>query len=152
MLKNKFTAVSIMILMVLLFCMGAVSQTQPGKTQPAVSAGEKVIVYYFHGNYRCTSCMTIERYTRESIEANFAGELKSGRLEFRRINVEQPANDHYIKDYKLFTRSVVISDTVQGKEARWKNLQRVWELLRNEREFKNYVKSETAAYLEGRKS
>ena len=141
-----------LILITLLFCVGATPQTQPSKQGKLPQANDKVIVYYFHGNYRCYSCTTIERYTRESIEANFAKEIKSGQIEFRSIDVELPANRHYMQDYKLYTKSVIVSDMVQGKEQRWKNLQKVWELLRNETKFKDYVKSETAAYLQEKHS
>jgi hypothetical protein len=144
-----------LIFIILLFCVGATPQPQQSKQNklPQVTqAVDKVIVYYFHGNYRCSSCMTIERYTRESVEATFAKELKSGQIEFRSINVDLPANSHYVQDYKLFTKSVIVSDVVQGKEQRWKNLQKVWELIQNEADFKAYVKSETAAYLQGRRS
>lgn len=144
-----------LIIIALLLCVGATSQPQPspkGKSLQVAPENDKVIVYYFHGSNRCYSCMTIERYARESVEANFAKELKSGQIEFRSINAELPANNHYVKDYKLFTRSVIVSDIVQGKEKRWKNLQKVWELLRNESKFKDYVKSETAAYLQEKRS
>ncbi len=145
----------LLILITLLFCVGAAPQTQPpkqGKSTQVTQETDKVIVYYFHGNYRCSSCMTIERYTRESVEATFAKELKNGQIEFRSINVDLPANNHYVQDYKLFTKSVIVSDVVQGKERRWKNLQKVWELLRNEADFKAYVKNETAAYLQEKRS
>lgn len=151
-MNNKRAAGAVIILVVLLFCMGASPQTPPAKQDKAGLANDKIIVYYFHGYKRCTSCMTIERFTRESVEANFAGELKTGVVEFRSINVEEPQNSHYAKDYKLYTRSVIISDVAQGKERRWKNLQKVWELIRQENDFKNYVRNETAAYLQGNKS
>jgi hypothetical protein len=143
----------LLILVTLLFCVAAAPQTQlPSKSTQVTQANDKVIVYYFHGNYRCSSCMTIERYTRESLEATFAKELKSGQIEFRSINVDLPAHNHYVQDYKLFTKSVIVSDMVQGKERRWKNLQKVWELIHNEANFKAYVKSETAAYLQEKRS
>ncbi len=145
----------LIILITLLFCVGALPQSQssPKDNLPRVTqANDKVIVYYFHGNYRCYSCMRIEQYTRESIDASFAKELKSGQIEFRSINVDLPANSHYVDDYKLFTKSVIVSDIVQGKERRWKNLQKVWELLRNEMTFKDYVKNETIDYLKGKRS
>ena len=152
--RNKVYLVGL-ILITFLFCVGATPQTQSPQADNApqvTQAADKVIVYYFHGNYRCSSCTTIERYTRESIETNFAKELMSGQLEFRSINVELPANNHYLKDYKLFTKSVIVSDVVQGKETHWKNLQKVWELLRNENDFKKYVKNETTAYLKEKHS
>jgi hypothetical protein len=142
----------LLILINLLFCVEAATQTQPPTQDSLSQVTGKVIVYYFHGNNRCPTCMTIERYTRESIEANFAKELKSGQIEFRSINVDLPADNHYVKDYKLFTKSVIVSDVVQGKEQRWKNLQKVWELIHREADFKAYVKVETAAYLQGERS
>lgn len=154
--NNKKTGYLVLVILItLLFCVGATSLTQPpkqGKLPQVTQANDKVIVYYFHGNYRCYSCMRIEQYTRESVEAAFAKELKSGQIEFRSINVDLPANSHYVQDYKLFTKSVIVSDMIQGKERRWKNLQKVWELLRNETKFKDYVKSETAAYLQEKRS
>lgn len=143
------------ILITLLLCVAATPQPKQSKqvNLPQVTqATNKVIVYYFHGNYRCYSCMRIEQYTRESVEAAFAKELKSGQIEFRSINIDLPANTHYVDDYKLFTKSVIVSDMVQGKERRWKNLQKVWELLRNETKFKDYIKSETVVYLQEKKS
>jgi hypothetical protein len=145
--KNKGYLV-LLIFITLFFCLGASPKTQGSPSQVT----DKVVVYYFHGNYRCGSCITIERYTRESIEATFVKELKSGQIEFRSVNVDLPVNSHYVKDYKLFTKSVIVSDMVQGKEQRWKNLPKVWELLRNESDFKAYVKSVTAAYLQGKRS
>lgn len=120
---------------------------QQSKEQLPVSE-RKIVVYYFHGNSRCASCMTIEQYTRKAVEEAFASELKSSDLELKVINVETPENAHFIKDYQLYTRSVILSDVKEGKETRWKNLQKVWELLRDEQAFKDYVQMEVFDYLE----
>ena len=63
------------------------------------------------------------------------------------INVDEKENSNFSKDYQLFTRSVVVSDIVNGKETQWKNLQKVWELVRNEEAFKEYIQNEIKAYL-----
>jgi hypothetical protein len=146
---------ALLIIITFLFCLGAAPQTKlspAGSATQSVQSGGKVIVYYFHTNYRCSTCIKIEKYTRESIEAAFAKELKSGDIEFRSVNVDLPDNKHYVNDYKLFTKSVIVSDVSQAKELRWKNLSKVWELIRNETKFKDYVKNETAAYLQGKRS
>ena len=123
------------------------SSVPQSQEQPPASE-QKIVVYYFHGNSRCASCMAIEQYTREAVEEAFAKELKSNALELRVINVETPENAHFIQDYQLYTRSVIVSEVTGGKEARWKNLQRVWELLRDEQAFKDYVQMEVFDYLE----
>ena len=109
----------------------------------------KVVAYYFHGNMRCVTCRTIEAYTKEAIETGFSEALKDNLLEWQVINVEEPGNEHFVQDFQLVTRSVVITEVVDGKRIRWKNLQRVWELVRGDKEgFLKYVQDETKAYLE----
>lgn len=123
--------------------------SEPAAATPSPQPGSdrKIVVYYFHGTYRCQSCTTIELYTGEAIKEAFADELKSGALEWQPLNVETPDTKHFIQDYKLYTKSVIVSDVRADKEHRWKNLEKVWELLRNEKAFKDYVKQEIAAYL-----
>lgn len=111
--------------------------------------GPKVVAYYFHGNMRCMTCRAIEAYAKEAIVTGFPEALKDGRLEWGVLNVEEPGNDHYIQDFQLTTRSVVLERLADGKRQDWKNLQRVWELVRGDKEsFLKYIQDETRAYLE----
>jgi len=108
----------------------------------------KVIAYYFHGTFRCTTCRTIEKYSKEAIEKYFANELRSGKLEFRPVNIEEPANKHFIQDYQLVTRSLVLSlMAADGKETKWKNLADVWQLVGDKEKFFQYVKDEVEKIL-----
>ncbi|MDO9528188.1 MAG: nitrophenyl compound nitroreductase subunit ArsF family protein [Syntrophales bacterium] len=109
----------------------------------------KVVVYYFHGNYRCFSCTRIEQMTLIAVGEAFETEIKNGLLEMKTVNVENQKNRHFIEEYQLYTKSVIVSDRAGGKEVRWKNLQRIWELFRNDEVFKTYIQKEIATYLEG---
>ena len=109
--------------------------------------GHRVIVYYFHGTSRCYTCKRIEQLTKQAVTESFENEIKTGLLKMEVINVDEKENAHFIKDYQLFTRSVVVSDTVKGKEKQWKNLQKVWELVRDDEAFKAYIRNEIEAYL-----
>ncbi|RZB33713.1 MAG: hypothetical protein SRB2_03824 [Desulfobacteraceae bacterium Eth-SRB2] len=40
----------------------------------------RIIVYYFHGTYRCPSCTKIEKWSYEAIKHSFLKALKEGRL------------------------------------------------------------------------
>jgi hypothetical protein len=107
----------------------------------------KVIAYYFHGTFRCTTCRTIEQYSHDAIQMYFAKELGNGRLEFRPVNIEEPGNKHFIQDYQLVTRSLVLSLMSDGKETKWKNLADVWKLVRDKDKFFQYVKDEVEKFL-----
>jgi len=122
-------------------------ETSDQETAPAST--HKVLAYYFHGNVRCSTCRKIEAYTQEAIEGTLAEALKDGRLQWQVVNVTQPGNEHFIQDYQLFTRSVVVVGTRDGKQVRWKNLERIWDLVHDKGAFVNYIQDEVRAYLGG---
>lgn len=110
---------------------------------------ERVIrVTYFSTSVRCVACVNLETMTKESLNEAFAGELASGRMEWRMVMVDRPENRHLIGQYGLFTKSVIVSEWVDGREARWKNLDMVWRLLRDAGAFRNYVVTEVREFSE----
>jgi hypothetical protein len=114
-----------------------------------VGVDNVVIVYYFHGDTRCNTCRKIEAYTKEAIEKGFAKELESGRLVWKTVNVEEGDNEHFIDDYELSTRTVVLSNIDKEEEMRWTKLERVWQLVKNKEEFVDYIIENTNKYLAG---
>ena len=110
----------------------------------------RVVAYYFHTTYRCASCRAIEANSREAIENAFADQLKDGRLVWKVVNIEVKGNEHFAKDYNLYTKSLVLVNEVRGKPAQWKNLEKVWQLLQDKPKFLRYVQDEMRAYLSTR--
>ena len=117
------------------------STTSPGQ--------HKVIAYYFHTNTRCSTCIKIEQYSHEAIEQGFPNELKNGTLEMRVVNYEDPENRHFIQDYKLVSKSLVLVNMVNGKQTKWMNLKMVWQLTGRKDAFLGYVRKEVRGYLTG---
>jgi hypothetical protein len=119
---------------------------------PLAQAGENaqgahVIAYYFHGTMRCPTCHKLEQYSKEAIETNFKDALASGKLEFKVVNVEDKGNEHYGSDYQLYTKSLILSLVKDGKQIKWKNLDKIWEYVGNKQRFIDYVKAEVADFL-----
>jgi hypothetical protein len=110
----------------------------------------EVIAYYFHGNRRCTTCRTIEAYAEEAIRTNFPAELASRKLQWRVVNVDQPENAHFIQDYQLVTRSLVLVGMEKDVQKKWKNLDKVWQLVRSKPEFTDYVVESTREFMAGK--
>jgi hypothetical protein len=106
-----------------------------------------VIVYYLHGTRRCSNCIKIEAYTKEAVDSNLTEAVKTGLLEWRVYNTDEDSNAHYVDDYQLYTKSVIVSDVRDGKEVRWKNLEKIWELLNDKASFKKYIQDEVTAFL-----
>ncbi len=102
---------------------------------------------YFHTTFRCPTCQKIEELSFLAVSQNFEEELKSGKMVWRVINVDEPENKHYNDDYQLYTKSLIISEVKDGKELRWKNLEKVWQYVRDDEKFDAYVKDEIADWL-----
>ncbi len=110
--------------------------------------GEKVIVYYFHGTYRCPTCRAIEEYTLQAVKEKFSKELDEGKVEFKTINLEEPENQHFIEDFKLVTRCVVIEKVVNNKSKEHTKLEKVWDYVHGEKEdFFKYIQDNIQKYL-----
>ncbi|UCC22166.1 MAG: hypothetical protein JSW23_10270 [Planctomycetota bacterium] len=117
-------------------------------SQSPKAAASKVVVYYFHGNARCTTCRKFEQYTLEALQDAFPEQLNDGSLQWQMVNVENPGNEHYVKDYQLYTKSIVLAKTENGKPAGWKNLKEIWELVRRKPAFVQYIQDEVRNCLE----
>lgn len=126
--------------------------TEKAKASPAEvqkkQEGIKVVAYYFHGNVRCPTCMKLEEYSGEAINQGFSDEIKKGSLEFKSVNIDEGSNSHFVQDYQLVTRSLVISKIENGKEVKWKNLDMIWNLVRDHDKYIEYVKEETKKMIE----
>lgn len=118
----------------------------PGKA-PQQQKGRQVIAYYFHTTFRCATCYKIEQLTSESIKKGFPDELKNGSLQWKPVNVEEAGNDHFARDYRLLTKSVVLVDMQDGVQVRWKNLKDIWKLVNSKEDFTKYIQDETRSYL-----
>lgn len=89
----------------------------------------------------------MEKYSREAIETNFKDALASGQLEFKAVNVEERGNEHFMKDYQLYTKTLILSLVKDGKEVKLKNLDKIWEFAHNKPKFIGYVTGEVSGFI-----
>jgi len=136
-------------IIIVLFALIAFFQTQITAIaeEPAQNGSTQVIVYYFHGSFRCPTCHNLEQYAKEAIRDNFKDELAKGALVFKAVNVEEKENEHFVNDYQLYSKSLVLVLMKNGEESRHKNLTKIWEHVRNKEKYINYVKNEINTFL-----
>ena len=89
----------------------------------------------------------MEKYSREAVEMNFKEALAKGELEFKEINVEERGNEHFVNDYQLYTKTLILSLVKDGKEIKSKNLDKIWQLARNKEKFIEYVAGEIRDFM-----
>jgi hypothetical protein len=126
---------------------------EPTKGSPdsVKTPAHQVIVYYFHGTKRCATCLKLEAYTTEAVDSAFADQLKSGALVFRVVNTDSTGNEHFTEEYQLYTKSVILSDLHQGKQTRWKNLEKIWDLVDDHEAYLAYIRDEIRPFLDDTK-
>lgn len=108
----------------------------------------QLVVYYFHGDLRCKTCHMLETYAKEALEVNFGKELESKDIVWRTVNVDRSENGHYVGDYELVSKAVVLSWVVDGKEVRWKNLDEIWQKVNNKQSYLEYARKSIEEFLE----
>jgi len=123
------------------------NDTSPSVVQIAEPT-RQFIVYYFHGNMRCPTCHKLENYAKEAIETYFAEDLASEQIQWRAVNVDIPENEHFVTDYQLVTKSVVLSQIADGKEIKWKNLDQIWNLVMEKSKYIEYICDSVQTFLE----
>jgi hypothetical protein len=141
-------ALAVLLAGVLAAAVPSLAEEPSGDEGTAASAqAPRFVVYYFHGNVRCATCRKIEAYSEEAIITGFPDELEHGALAYRAVNVDKAQNKHFVEDFQLVTKSVVVVEYRDGSVVRWKNLDRVWLLVRDRDAFADYIRVETNAFL-----
>jgi hypothetical protein len=111
-----------------------------GLNQPVSEKGAvRTVVFYFHGDKRCRTCLQIEKSARAAIEDGFEEELKAGELAFRSVNFDEPGSMHYRDDFDLSFGTVVVANYLNGEIHGFTNLEKVWDLVWDDEAFRSYV-------------
>lgn len=131
----------------------AVQKTRRHVAEPTVgtasqdTAAASVVVTYFTTDVRCVSCRTIEQLSRQAVEEGFPKEFASGEVVFRVLNTDSPENRHFVDDYEIASKTVIVSHQEDGKETEWTDRQDVWLLFDEPDEFFAYVREPVTRYL-----
>ena len=108
----------------------------------ADAASMIVKVYYFHGTNRCRTCNRIEELARAAVLEKFSAQMSDGKLVFESVNLDDASNGHFVSDYQLTMRTVVVA-----KGDRFARLDEVWRLVRDEAALRDYVTRKVGEFL-----
>ncbi|MFA5961670.1 MAG: nitrophenyl compound nitroreductase subunit ArsF family protein [Parcubacteria group bacterium] len=107
---------------------------------------EKIQVFLFHASQRCSSCIAIGKYAKETVEQEFPEELKTGKIEFREINIDLPENKEISTKFKATGSALFINPIYDGQDH-IKDDTRVWQLVSNEQGFISYLSDKLKGML-----
>jgi hypothetical protein len=123
------------------------TNTQVTQTpQPSTNGTNVVEVVYFHRAQRCSGCIYAGDTTEYTVETYFADKLASGKLVFKMLNLQDPANAAIVEKYGAYTSSLFIND-IKGGIDHIEEVIDIWFLLHNDEQFVNLVKGELEKHL-----
>jgi hypothetical protein len=73
-------------------------------------------VFDFHTTNRCVTCKAIEANTKYTLETYFAEELKSGKITFKIINIDEKVNEKLAEKFQASGTSLFLNVIVAKKE------------------------------------
>ncbi len=134
------------------------SVTRPAEPSPTPEAAtsrddaipvapEPVVAFYFHRTVRCHGCLQAEEWARRVVEDAFAAELSAGLITWSPVNIEQPADAHFVADFGLTGPSLVLARMSEAGPAEYLKLDAVWEFLDDYGRFAEYVAGEVASFM-----
>jgi hypothetical protein len=127
---------------------GAISSTAAPKLD---AVREGLVVYYFHNNMRCPTCRSIESQAHETVQNQFASQLRAGAVVWKIVNYDQEAAKPLATKFDIQMPVVVLARMKDGQVSDWKRLDQVWALVGDKPAFAKYMRGEIDAMLAGGK-
>ena len=96
--------------LMLTFLFGSISCEAQNKTkqQPEKALSEKVEVYYFHFTRRCMTCNAVESEAIKHLESLYPELVKSGKITFASINLEEASSKAIAEKCKATGQSLLV--------------------------------------------
>ncbi len=107
----------------------------------------EIAVYFFYNDIRCDVCLRLEAYAVEALKIHFMDELESGAIQWRMLSMDNPENEHYLTEYELYSKSIVLVRFENGEEVRAKNLEDIWDLVYDRPDYVEYIRMEINDFL-----
>lgn len=119
-----------------------------GSSLPSAEPDDALVVYYFHSNTRCPTCLAIESQAHAAVVSHFAEELTQGTVAWKVLNYEERSSAALVKQFAIQVPMVVLARRQKGAIRQWKRLDDVWTLVDDKPAFDAYVYRELAALLD----
>lgn len=125
------------------------SPTRPTEnTQIAVQGVDPVFaVYFFYNDIYCSTCEKLENYALNAVQENYADELTSGIMQWRTLDMRTPENKHFVEDFGLYSKSIVLLEFNDTAIARYKNLEDIWELVGDQEDYESYISNSLESFM-----
>ena len=68
----------------------------------------RIEVYYFHFTRRCTTCINVEKVSKEAVETQFSEQVKKGDITFKSVNLDEKEGEAIGAKYKIEGQTLLV--------------------------------------------
>jgi hypothetical protein len=99
-----------------LFFLTACQGQNNSKTIATTDTSTKIEVIDFYGTHRCVTCEAIETNARYTVETYFQDEVKSGKITYKTVNVDEEKNYDIAERFEATGTALFINVIKGGNE------------------------------------
>jgi len=107
--------------------------------------GRQVAVYYLHSTFRCKTCNTIEKMTRQVLNGSYRNELAEGKVLW--IVEDFQEQEALAKKFEVVASCVVVAEMKDGVVLDYRRLDDVWSQMKDQKAFTRYIENTIDQYL-----
>lgn len=74
-------------------------------------------IYYFHGERRCPTCISIEKNTKALLENKYKKEMEEGSIVFYSIDISASKNKSLVEEYEVTYSSLILDTNETNKDG-----------------------------------
>jgi len=140
-MKNLIKQLALFMVMMIIIDSGFVmaqSKKKKDKDEKTVEA------YYFHNTRRCQTCLLLENNSKSALDEFYSEELKSGKVVFHSVNMEEPEGKEIAKRLQVSNMAFVV---VSGTEKTDLTREGLMHGKSNPDRYKAKIKETIDAYL-----
>jgi hypothetical protein len=112
-MKKAYFILSVFVAIAMLSCNN--TNTKEPKTSGSDSLNtKKAVVYYFHGDRRCKTCIAVGEIAEKSVKENFKGNTE---VAFKEVNTDLKENAAIAEKFQVSGSSLALQFNNNGKEV-----------------------------------
>jgi rhodanese-related sulfurtransferase len=91
-------------------------ETDKSSSVTTTNAKNHLEVYAFHGTRQCETCKNMKANTKATLDKYFSEEMKSGKIVFQIIDVDDPKNEKLAEKFQATGTALMVDNVVNGKD------------------------------------
>jgi hypothetical protein len=113
---NYTFLIGILITLFSFFSCNNTSEKNENLTTNSIEKKDGLMIYAFHGTRQCETCKNMKAFTKSTLEKYFKAELKSGKISYEIIDVDDEKNTELAEKFEATGTALMINKIKNGKD------------------------------------